>query len=91
MVNQPSLQSDRESAKTLTPLQDHFLEKLTRFLQQRESYVADPRHDPTLLKVLDRAIYVTYLDCLGQGVADEARARVDQYRAQRPSPAPSQN
>ncbi len=77
--NQNLVNSFRETT-TLTPLQDHFMEKLTRMLQQRQSYAAEPNHDPTLVKVLDRAIYVTYLDCLNQGIADLARRQVDQYR-----------
>lgn len=91
MVNQPSLQSDRESPRILTSLQDHFLEKLTYLLQRRSGYLAEANHDATLVKVLDRAIYVTYLDCLSQGVAEEARVRVDQYRDLDPPNTPSPN
>ena len=94
MVNQQSIQPIQGNAqlpKALTPLQDHFLEKLTYFLTKRRSFVAEPKYDPTLLKVLDRAIYVTYLDCLGQGVGDEARALVDQFRDPSAVTPPSQN
>lgn len=66
------------------------MEKLTRFLKQRESYLQDPQRDETLLKVLDRSIYVTYLDCLNQGIDELARARVDEYRIQQKT-APSTN
>lgn len=91
MVNQSSLPGQPEATRTLTPLQDEFLAKLTRFLKQRESYVHDPDRDPTLLKVLDRAIYVTYLDCLGQGLAELARTEVDQYRNRSIDNSPSTN
>ena len=91
MLNQQSVQSTPESPKVLTPLQDYFLDKLGHYLKKRRSYIADPGHDATLLKVLDRAIYVTYLDCLNQGVGDEARKLVTEFRDPSASTPPSKN
>ena len=81
MVNQQSIQpfqGNAQSPKVLTPLQDHFLEKLTYFLTNRRIYVAELKYDPTLLQLLHRAIYLTYLDSLAQRVGDQARPRVVQ-------------
>lgn len=91
MTNKKAVQSTPEATPELTPLQDHFLEKLTRLLERRQAYVEDTQHDATLLKVLDRAIYVTYLDCLSQNIADMAQAQVDKYRNPSASTAPSTN
>lgn len=91
MTKKNAVPGPAETTQSLTPLQDHFLEKLTRLLERRQAYVGEPTHDATLLKVLDRAIYVTYLDCLSQNIAEMAQAQVDKYRNPAANGAPSTN
>lgn len=52
-------------------MQRMFLLRLRRLTWLRRSYAG--QLDGSVLKVLDRAIYSTYCDCVEIGVTDEAR------------------
>ncbi len=62
------------AAQQLTKLQDHFLDRLQYFLNRKSEVQQDPASDSRILKALDKAIYSTYLDCVEQGVGEDAKA-----------------
>jgi len=57
----------------LSPTQLFFLARLGRLLRLREEYEALLRPEDWESKLLPRAIYSTYCDCLQLGVGREAR------------------
>lgn len=59
-----------------TGLQLHFLRRLRRLVQLRQQQADHLNSDG--LKLLDRAIFSTYCDCLDQGVGDVAQAIIQQ-------------
>jgi hypothetical protein len=61
----------RRSAR-YTVMQAHFLDRLERLLRLRNA--ADSRLEPWQARLLVRAIYSTYRDCLELGLADQARS-----------------
>ncbi|MBM3924682.1 MAG: hypothetical protein FJ320_01635 [SAR202 cluster bacterium] len=63
-----------DAVQQLTKLQDHFLERL-HYYTHRKAEVRQVQHsDGRILKALDKAIYSTYLDCVEQGVGEDAKA-----------------
>ncbi len=64
------------SGQTYKQTQLLFLLRLAHLLDLRRKKSAE--EDETLIKLLDRAIYSTFMDCLEQGVGDEARSLLHQ-------------
>jgi len=62
------------AAQQLTKLQDHFLDRLQHFLKRKAEVQQVPRSDSRILKALDKAVYSTYLDCVEQGLGEDAKA-----------------
>jgi hypothetical protein len=62
------------SAQQLTKLQDHFLDRLQFFLNRKAELRQIQHSDVHIMKALDKAIYSTYLDCVEQGVGEDAKA-----------------
>lgn len=54
-------------------LQSLFLSRLVRLLRQRRDYANVLGANDWRMKLLNKAIYSTFCDCLELGVADEAR------------------
>ncbi len=54
--------------------QSLFLSRLVRLLRQRRDYANVLGANDWRMKLLNKAIYSTFCDCLELGVADEARA-----------------
>ena len=55
-------------------LQAHFLARLEQLVGQREGQIESDSSDKQSLRLLSRALYSTYLDCVSVGVGDEANA-----------------
>jgi len=77
----PAWQRGAESAFDSTPggpqgQQRMFLLRLRRLLWLRRSCAGQV--EDSLIRVLDKAIYSTYCDCLEMGVGDEARQLLKQ-------------
>jgi hypothetical protein len=68
------------SLRGYTPIQTLFLLRLQSLVGKRQQYgdridVGDWR-----MKLLDKALYSTYCDCVALGIGDEARALLRQAR-----------
>jgi hypothetical protein len=63
-----------EAVQQLTKLQDHFLERLQFYLKRKSELRQVQHSDLQIMKALDKAIYSTYLDCVEQGVGEDAKA-----------------
>jgi hypothetical protein len=72
-LNAEGAPSAGESAQKLTLLQDLFLERLQQLLKRKTELRGYPQLDLPLARALDKAIYSTYLDCLEQGVGEDAK------------------
>ncbi|MCI0768955.1 MAG: hypothetical protein J4N83_01635 [Chloroflexi bacterium] len=57
-----------------TPMQDHFLRRLRDLAHKREEFMGQENQDPLEHKLLARTIYATLMDCVGEGVGDQAHA-----------------
>lgn len=58
-------------------LQSFFLLRLGRLLRLKQLYSGLSGQEEWVPKLLNKAIYSTYCDCLEQGVTDDARALID--------------
>jgi hypothetical protein len=67
----------KESEGSYSPLQLHFLRRLTRLLALRADQSTDLNEDG--LRLLDRAIYSTYCDAVDLGVTDEAQRLLHRF------------
>jgi hypothetical protein len=65
----------------LTPLQEHFLARLQQLVSQREEFLRSNPADKAGLKLLSRALYATYMDCVGAGVGDQGNAIMERSQA----------
>ncbi len=57
-----------ERKKTRSRLQEHFLARLGQLVEQLKTDSSDKE----ALRLLSRALYSTYMDCVSAGVGDEA-------------------
>lgn len=64
--------SGEAPARTLSRYQGYLLETLRRMRRNRQEYAFRPDAEAWVLKAMDRAIYSVYLDCLDQGIGQEA-------------------
>lgn len=67
-------------ARTYTGLQQHFLTRLERLVHLRELYRQHRGREDWLLRAINKAIYSTFMDCIAQGVGEEARAILQNAR-----------
>ena len=68
-------------AQTHSPTQHFFLLRMERLLRLSEEYATRLRPDAWETKLLQKAIYSTYCDCLQLGVGREARDLLARRRA----------
>ncbi|MHB1132024.1 MAG: hypothetical protein ACYC4L_06495 [Chloroflexota bacterium] len=61
------------NVRSYNALQSMFLGRLVRLLRQRRDYANVLAANDWRMKLLNKAIYSTFCDCLELGVADEAR------------------
>ena len=62
----------------LNPLQMYGLGLLERVMAVRKSYEDDPSKDAWMMNALNRAVYAAYLDCVDEGVGENAKALLRQ-------------
>ena len=75
--NKPGLQS-------YSPFQLLFLLRLARLLRERQEWARKLSSNDWRIKLLNKAIYSTFCDCVEQGVAEDARSLFEQNRARLP-------
>jgi hypothetical protein len=73
----------RAGARAHSPMQMLFLLRLTKLLRDRQEWNRRLTPDDWRLKLLNKAIYSTFCDCVEQGVADDARNLFAQSRHSR--------
>ncbi len=73
----------RAGSRSYSPLQAFFLLRLNRLLRERQDWVARLTPDDWRLKLLSKAIYSTFCDCVEQGVTEDARTLFAQTRTNR--------
>ncbi len=65
------LSPTKGSEGSLSPMQSHFLQRLSRLLKLRSEQSDQLNEDG--LRLIDRAIYATYCDAVDVGVTEEAQ------------------
>lgn len=81
-------------AVQFTPLQEHFLGRLTSLTLKRDEVMRQEPQDRLEFKLVSRAIYTALMDCVAAGAGDRAHAMLDTRapkraarRAASPNPA----
>jgi len=73
------LSPTKGSEGSVSPMQSHFLQRLSRLLKLRAEQSGLLNEDG--LRLIDRTIYATYCDAVDVGVAEEARRLVHRSAA----------
>lgn len=73
------------TARTLSRYQAYLLETLQRMRRNRQEYAYRPDAEAWVLKAMDRSIYSVYLDCLDQGIGQEAGSLLSGGEGELPS------
>lgn len=73
------LSPTRGTEGSYSPLQQHFLRRLSRLLRLRADQSAELNEGG--LRLIDRAIYSTYCDAVDLGVAEEAQQLLHRHSA----------
>lgn len=63
----------RSSTRTYSSLQALFLHRLSKLLSGRQDWSKRLPTDDWRVKLLNKAIYSTYCDCVEQGLSEDAR------------------
>lgn len=66
--------SPTSELRTYTSLQALFLTRLERLIQLRARYGKGEAREAWMLRALEKALYSTFVDCITQGVGEEARS-----------------
>ena len=64
-------------AAQLTPLQEHFLDRLAALALKRDQVARQDPQDKLEFKLVSRALYTALMDCVAAGVSDRAHAMLD--------------
>lgn len=75
-----ALQESR-GARPYSPVQLLFLLRLARLLRQKQEYTNVLPANDWRLRLLNKAIYSTYCDCIEQGIGDDAKALFERDKA----------
>lgn len=70
----------KASGRAHSPMQLLFLMRLTKLLRDRQEWNRRLTPSDWRLRLLNKAIYSTFCDCVEQGVADDARSLFAQNR-----------
>ncbi len=65
------LSPTKRNEGSLSPMQSHFLQRLSRLLKMRSEQREQLNEDG--LRLIDRTIYATYCDAVDVGVTEEAQ------------------
>lgn len=71
----------KSGSRSYSPLQMLFLLRLTRLLRDRQESQKRLGPEDWRVKLLNKAIYSTFCDCVEQGVAEDARSLFAQSRS----------
>lgn len=80
----PAAPGGSGKVKSYSPLQSFFLLRLGRLLRLKQLYSGLSGQEEWVPKLLNKAIYSTYCDCLEQGVTADARALIEKGGAGQP-------
>lgn len=71
--NSTNEKSRAAPSRDQTPLQEHLLERLDQLVQRRNEFASQVSDEGRpFLGLIHRAIFAAYVDCLEEGVGDEA-------------------
>lgn len=76
-------ENDLPKLRSYQPLQIFFLLRLGRLLRLRQNVANSPETAEWLVRLLGKAVYSTYRDCLTIGLGDDARALFAKIAAER--------
>ncbi|HEY8477449.1 MAG TPA: hypothetical protein VIN09_11345 [Chloroflexota bacterium] len=68
--------------KHYTPHQLFFLARLSSLLRLRQEHLGTLDPNDWRMKLINKALYSTFCDCLEEGVGDEAKMLISQHRQQ---------
>lgn len=71
----------KANLQSYSPLQLLFLLRLARLLRERQDWARKLSSSDWRIKLLNKAIYSTFCDCVEQGVSNDARSLFEQNRA----------
>jgi hypothetical protein len=77
-VNAPGAPVQSGGLRSYTPTQLFFLTRLSYLVRQRRELINTLDAGDSHRKLLDKALYSTFLDCMEEGVGDEAKALLAQ-------------
>jgi hypothetical protein len=86
MKSPESTQSSVEPAAVR--LQEHYLSRLHQLIAKREQQLKIDAGDKLSLRLLARALYSTYMDCVASGVGDQASDVLEKAQS-RGAPTPA--
>jgi len=69
-------------------LQEHFLARLHQLIAKREQQLKVDPSDKASLRLLARALYTAYMDCVAAGAGDQAGEALEKAQA-KPQPSVS--
>ncbi len=76
----PSESLVRGDSGTQPSIQEHFLRRLEELLAKRDELLSQGSSAPVQRKVLDKAIYATFTDCVKVGAGEQAQSLLDAHR-----------
>ncbi len=80
-IEQPTpVEESLEQHEALSPLQEHFLQRLASLAEMRREYLLKGEKDPLESKLLSRTLYATLMDCVNVGVGDQGHALLEGKR-----------
>ncbi len=65
----------------LTTLQQHFLDRLHQTIAKKEQQLKIDATEKLALRLLSRALYSAYMDCVANGIGDQASAALEKAQA----------
>ena len=74
-----------QAPQELSPLQEHFLGRLQELIAKREQQLKIDAKDKLSLRLLSRALYSTYMDCVANGLGDQASHLLDTVQGKSPA------
>jgi hypothetical protein len=77
----PTYFGGKSGARPYSSLQTMYLLRLTKLLRDRQDWGRRLSADDWRLRLLNKAIYSTFCDCVEQGVAEDARNLFTQNRS----------
>lgn len=80
-VMEHSVETLAQAPQALSSLQEQFLARLHELVAKREQQLRIDPKDKLSLRLLSRALYSTYLDCVANGLGDQASDALDRAQS----------